>query len=58
MLDRYILGTGAVAALTGLSLERIRQLDHELRPMRAANGRRLYRVVDVEAFLRARGRAA
>lgn len=58
MLDGYILGTGAVATITGLSLERIRQLDEQLQPKRAANGRRLYRVVDVEAFLRVRGRAA
>lgn len=58
MIDGYILGTGAVSTITGLSLERIRQLDEQLQPKRAANGRRWYRVVDVEAFLRARGRAA
>lgn len=52
--DRYLLAAGVVAELSGLSRERIRQLDPQLQPRRGANGRRLYRLDLVEEFLRAR----
>lgn len=48
--------TADVARALGLSVERIRQLDEQLKPSRAANGQRRYDPKDVEAYAKRRAR--
>ena len=53
--DDYLLTSGTVARLLGLSNERVRQLDDELRPQRGPNGYRRYRLRDVQLVEKRRG---
>ena len=42
--------TADVARALGLSVERVRQLDEQLKPTRQANGQRRYDPADVERY--------
>lgn len=54
-IDPYVMSSGDVARVLGVTDERVRQLDDQLKPQRRANGRRYYRVRDVEALAKRRG---
>lgn len=54
--DAYVMTTSAVARLLGLGVERIRQLDAELKPIRRPNGHRYYDPAIVDVFRRSRSR--
>ena len=47
-----------VARAAGISTERVRQLDDELKPVRLPNGHRRYRASAVEALIAKREKAA
>lgn len=55
--DPYVMTTAAVARLLGLGVERVRQLDVELRPIRRPNGHRYYDPSIVEAYRSTRRRS-
>ncbi len=52
--DPHVMTTSAVARMLGLGVERIRQLDAELRPIRRPNGHRYYDPAVIEAYQRSR----
>jgi len=54
-MDRYVMTTSAVARALGLGVERVRQLDDELQPIRGSNGHRYYDPAIVAAYRAARG---
>jgi DNA-binding transcriptional MerR regulator len=54
MMDRYVMHVSDVARALGLSPDRVRQLDEELRPIRRPNRRRYYDPALVAEVLRAR----
>ena len=47
--------TRSVALALGLGVERVRQLDAELQPIRGSNGHRYYDPAIVDAYRRSRG---
>ena len=53
-----LLTSGEAAKVLGLSDERIRQLDDDLRPVRTAGGQRIYLRAAVEALAEQRARGA
>jgi DNA-binding transcriptional MerR regulator len=53
-LDPYVMTTSAVARSLGVGVERVRQLDAELRPIRRANGHRYYDPSIVDEYRRSR----
>jgi hypothetical protein len=55
-IDPYVMTTSAVARALELGVERVRQLDAALKPIRRQNGRRYYSMQLVEQYRRARGR--
>ncbi len=56
-IDRHTMTTQDVARALGLSVERVRQLDAELAPVRLeGNGQRRYAPNDVERYAAVRGK--
>ena len=53
-IPTHSLSTGVVAKVLEISTQAVRNLDAELQPVRAPNGRRLYSPIVVEAVARAR----
>lgn len=53
-IDRHTMTTADVARALSLSVERVRQLDDQLKPTRQENGQRRYDPRDVETFARGR----
>ncbi len=54
MIDRHVMPTSEVARALGLSVDRVRQLDEQLKPVRRPNNRRVYDPAVVEAYMRTR----
>lgn len=54
--DPYVMTTSTVARMLGVGVERVRQLDADLRPIRRPNGHRYYDPAIVDAYRRSRGR--
>ena len=55
-MDPYVMTTSAVARALGIGVERVRQLDAELKPIRRANGHRYYDPAIVDGYRLSRGR--
>lgn len=55
-IDPYTMTSGDVARALGVTDERVRQLDDELKPKRRANGRRYYLPSNVVEFAERRAR--
>ncbi len=55
-IDPYTMTSGDVARVLGVTDERVRQLDDELKPRRRPNGRRYYLPSRVVEVARARAR--
>ena len=53
-IDRHTMTTADVARALKLSVERVRQLDEQLKPARGPNGQRRYDPADVERYAEGR----
>lgn len=54
IIDPYVMPPGEVARYLDVGVDRVRQLDPILKPIRRRNGRRFYDPKIVEKYIRAR----